>query len=180
MIVLATLLLGHLLADFPLQTNKIFQLKNKGLWGLLLHVAIHLIIMAFLIVEPGQNWSLFLALGLSHLIIDSLKVYRPTKPQAPGFIIDQIAHIFVLVLLVLFAPTFQVVEITPYLFYPALIGAVLSAITMYVWVWANDRAATVDKDDLRVKWAQKSMIKISQQSGRVIVISLILASLFII
>lgn len=178
--VLATLLLGHLLADFPLQTNKIFQLKNEGMRGLLIHVAIHLVITALLIVEPLRNWSVLFALGVSHLIIDSLKVYRPTTPQAPGFILDQVAHIMVLVLLVAFAPPFEVVEITPYLFYPALVGAFLSAIAMYIWVWANDQVAMASPVGERIEWAQKFMIKISQQSGRLIVLSLLVASLFII
>lgn len=61
------LLLAHLLADFPLQTNRIFRLKVTSNAGLALHVLIHVAMAALLLRQPAQHLNLLLALGVAHL-----------------------------------------------------------------------------------------------------------------
>ena len=43
---LAALLLGHLIGDFPLQTNQIYRLKSKSWLGIVLHAVVHVVITA--------------------------------------------------------------------------------------------------------------------------------------
>ncbi|NJO07801.1 MAG: DUF3307 domain-containing protein, partial [Chloroflexaceae bacterium] len=44
---LITLLLAHLFADFPLQTNRLARLKRTSLKGVLIHVLIYMVVTAF-------------------------------------------------------------------------------------------------------------------------------------
>ena len=48
----ATLLLGHLIADFPLQTDWVVQFKKRHITGLALHASIHVGVTALLIRDP--------------------------------------------------------------------------------------------------------------------------------
>lgn len=93
------LLLAHLLADFPLQTNRIFRLKIAGNLGLALHVLIHIVMAAVLIQQPGQHLDLLLILGLAHFVTDWIKVRFSSNPQWPGFVLDQLAHVAAILLL---------------------------------------------------------------------------------
>ena len=55
---LATLLLGHLSADFPLQTNWVYRLKNRRWAGVLLHTAIHCVVTAVLLSDSLTHWPM--------------------------------------------------------------------------------------------------------------------------
>lgn len=109
--VFATLLLGHFIADFPLQTDHIFRLKMRCSLGVLLHVAIHVGIMAVLLQNPLAQWRELLVLGVSHFLIDWLKVHWKTRQEAVSFLLDQVAHALVLALMVLANPALAVREI---------------------------------------------------------------------
>jgi len=69
---LATLLLGHLVADFPLQTNTIVKLKHEGHSGILVHVLIYMGATAVLLQEPLRQLDLIVFLGVCHWIIDAI------------------------------------------------------------------------------------------------------------
>ncbi|MBV7338501.1 DUF3307 domain-containing protein [Chloroflexi bacterium TSY] len=72
--IFATLLLAHLLADFPLQTNAVARLKMKGGWGLAPHILIHVAVLALLLQDPIRQGTLLLVLGCTHWLIDWIKV----------------------------------------------------------------------------------------------------------
>ena len=71
---LSALLLGHLIADFPLQANCIFRLKNQHWLGVLLHAAVHCVITAVLLQQPLAYWPLLASLCLVHFTIDWFKL----------------------------------------------------------------------------------------------------------
>lgn len=105
MFIFIRLLLAHFIGDFPLQFNKIYNLKHKGLIGILPHA---LIIMACLIILswpylnfPGL-WGFIFFVTIIHLFQDSIKVgYKGMKYSFWFYLFDQIAHV-ALISMVLF------------------------------------------------------------------------------
>lgn len=178
--VFTTLLLGHLVADFPLQTNRLFQLKAKTIWGLLAHVAVHVGLTALLLQAPLRDWGVLLFLGSTHLAIDWIKLRWPTTRQAPSFLVDQVAHVVVLGLITLARPDLAVVTLPGWLLGLGLLGVFVTAALMFLWVLANDLRETVPAGSPRVEWAQQSMFVMSQRIGRVVVASLVLAWIMVI
>ncbi|MCB0186690.1 MAG: DUF3307 domain-containing protein, partial [Caldilineaceae bacterium] len=82
----AALLLGHLLADFPLQTTWIYQYKTKSWKGILIHTAIHVLVTACLVKPLLQALPLLILLGILHFLTDYTKVRIPARQQSPGFL----------------------------------------------------------------------------------------------
>ncbi len=99
------LLLAHFIGDFPLQFNKIYNLKHKGLIGILPHA---LIIMGCLIIFswpylnlPGL-WGFIFFVTIIHLFQDSIKTgYKGTKYSFWFYLVDQLSHV-ALIAMVLF------------------------------------------------------------------------------
>jgi hypothetical protein len=87
---------GHLLGDFVLQTNR--MVREKSRWAMLLLHAVIVTGVTYLLIGHWREWSLPLAVFLSHWLIDWLKV-RWGKGGVVAFVIDQIAHLVVLTLL---------------------------------------------------------------------------------
>lgn len=95
-----TLLLCHLIADYPLQTDAMVQAK-KRLPGLLFHVAVHLVTMLVILLGlVGLAWRTVLPVVLAvtalHFAIDVWKnVLSKRKPQwvIGGYLQDQILHL---------------------------------------------------------------------------------------
>jgi len=92
------LLLGHFIGDFPLQTNKIYGLKHRGLWGGIPHAL--LIVASFLALSwpylhLPQVWFFIILMGLIHLWQDSVKVSYAgfTKYSFWLYLLDQCFHI---------------------------------------------------------------------------------------
>ncbi|MBN1913762.1 MAG: DUF3307 domain-containing protein [Candidatus Omnitrophica bacterium] len=105
MFILLRLLLAHFIGDFPLQFNKIYTLKQRGLLGNVPHV---LIIMGSFIAFcwPYLNipgiWGFILFLSIVHLFQDSIKVgYKGFKYGFWLYLLDQFFHVG-LIALVLF------------------------------------------------------------------------------
>jgi len=98
-------LLAHFIGDFPLQFNKIYALKNKGLIGGLPHA---LIIMGCLIILswpylnlPGL-WGFLFFVSIIHLFQDSIKTgYKGVKYSFWLYLVDQLSHV-ALIAMVLF------------------------------------------------------------------------------
>ena len=91
-----TIYLAHLVADYPLQTDKMVMLKRS--WrGLLLHVFVHLLTMLLLVGTLRENfWLPILVLTAIHYLIDTLKnAISRAKPDwiAGSYIIDQVLHL---------------------------------------------------------------------------------------
>ncbi|MDZ7331666.1 MAG: DUF3307 domain-containing protein [candidate division KSB1 bacterium] len=94
------LLLAHFIADFPLQSDKIFALKSKYKWGLLPHIFISLItniIIAFPFLEFANFRLAILFLFGIHFILDWMKLVLTRNVLNDSvfvFLVDQILHIF--------------------------------------------------------------------------------------
>jgi len=102
------LVLAHLIADFILQFEELYQLKVRSFLGQLLHVLIHgLVTLA--ILTPYLNepviWGLAAGIVLIHLAQDSTKYSFTKKTPANTFLYfmtDQFFHILVLSTIFLF------------------------------------------------------------------------------
>ncbi|MBX3009970.1 MAG: DUF3307 domain-containing protein [Caldilineaceae bacterium] len=95
-----TLLLSHLMADYPLQTDAMVQAK-KHLPGLLFHVTVHLVTMLVILlglVRLEWRTALFAVVAVTglHFAIDVWKnVLAKRKPQwvIGGYLQDQLLHL---------------------------------------------------------------------------------------
>jgi hypothetical protein len=94
-----SLLLAHVVADFPFQTDAIFRLKTKYSWGVLPHVVI-CTLMNILALYPYLStvtvWSAIVVLGLIHTILDRTKISVSEKISRDNFFqffIDQVLHV---------------------------------------------------------------------------------------
>jgi hypothetical protein len=101
-LLLLKLVLAHLIGDFFLQPQKWVKDKEKkklkSYW-LYVHVAIHIALM-FLLIWDFNYSTLILTIGLSHLIIDGLKLtLQRKKTQRLFFFIDQLLHLIIIVVL---------------------------------------------------------------------------------
>ena len=101
MIIALYLILGHLLSDFALQSNKLIKHKFRSPIGVLIHVAIHFVTMTFLllpIILRGYYWILgvIFAICLIHFFLDILKVEFEKRDRKhsklPSFLLDQMFH----------------------------------------------------------------------------------------
>lgn len=173
----ATLLFAHLVADFPLQTNKIYRWKTQNSAGVAIHVAIHLLVTAVLLQEPWRHGWLFLILGSAHFVIDWLKVRLPARRQTPGFVLDQLAHVVTVAFLALLDPTVPIV-LPVWFLYPALVGALIPAFLLLLWTVAIDMGKQ-DKKDSLIQWAQRRLLPLSQYVGMILLLCVITVWLFI-
>jgi hypothetical protein len=94
------LLLAHALADFPLQTDTVFRLKQKSMMGVLLHAGIFTavaLIIFFPFLAQAAAWIAILALTLLHIVIDRAKVFLSLRKATDNFIyfaVDQLLHFY--------------------------------------------------------------------------------------
>jgi hypothetical protein len=93
------LLLAHFIADFPLQTNKVYFLKTKFPWGSFLHSGIF-IMVSILLLWPlwcrTDFWFFLLFLFVAHGFQDLLKIIYNRQSSHDTvwlFIFDQIGHV---------------------------------------------------------------------------------------
>ncbi len=99
------LLLAHIIADFPMQTNQIFKVKANTEWGVLIHTLIVLIfsiLFAFPYLEDPKVIIILLIIFLSHTVIDKLKMEysKKTKNQSIRILLlDQALHIAIIAIL---------------------------------------------------------------------------------
>lgn len=101
MVILLRLLFAHVLSDFVFQSDKICdgkqgKTKKKYVYQLL-HGSIHAL-MAYLFVADWNNRIIPLVIFISHILMDYIKV-EYMKKDAASFIIDQLVHIAVIVIL---------------------------------------------------------------------------------
>ena len=96
---LLKLLLAHLIGDFFLQPLRwVEEKQNKKLRSpkLYLHVLIHFVLM-FILVWDFSKWPMIVIIGVSHLIIDGLKLsLQSKKTKRLYFFIDQILHLLII------------------------------------------------------------------------------------
>jgi hypothetical protein len=98
-IILIKLLLAHFINDFALQPNSWIKdkLTRKHRSAKLYLHSIGAGLLAYIFVAHWDNWYLFFIIAISHAVIDILKLSMGKKHHARWFLIDQAAHIFVLI-----------------------------------------------------------------------------------
>ena len=90
------LLLGHLIADFALQTTRSCQDKSTRKWhspDLYVHTAV-VTGVSWLVSWDLWFWWCSLVIGISHFAIDLWKTNR--EDRAKWFVLDQLMHLLVL------------------------------------------------------------------------------------
>ena len=92
------LYLAHLIGDFVIQFDEIYQLKLKSLWGqffhALIHAAVSLLLLLPYLINPGVWIFIFFIVDI-HLFQDTVKykLIKNKKLHFPVFIIDQVLHL---------------------------------------------------------------------------------------
>lgn len=112
MLIFWRLLLGHFIADFTLQTNKVAQWKRISRWGMVVHVLCHPISYVVLTwkylswpwIHVGgvalNGWTCVALISLLHWIEDEWRVWsirRGTRDSTLFLLWDQIVHWAVLI-----------------------------------------------------------------------------------
>lgn len=101
-IILIKLIAAHLVGDFILQTDKMCEDKSSDNRSVRYRaLAEHAVIqaaLAYLFVVQWNNWFVPLVIGISHFLIDLVKVHYK-RMTLVGFICDQLAHYCVIVAL---------------------------------------------------------------------------------
>jgi len=96
------LLLAHIIADFPMQTNQIFKVKTNTEWGVLIHTLIVLlfsILFTFPYLEAPKVIIILWVIFLSHTVIDKIKLEYSKKNANQDikiFLLDQFLHISII------------------------------------------------------------------------------------
>jgi hypothetical protein len=100
MFIFIRLLLAHFIGDFPLQFNKIYSLKHKGLMGILPHALIImgcLIILSWPYLNVAGIWGFILFVSIIHFFQDSIKVgYKGLRISFWLYLLDQFSHIVII------------------------------------------------------------------------------------
>ena len=102
------LILAHLIADFILQFEELYQLKVRSFLGQLLHALIHGLVSLTLLypyLNEPSIWIFVTGLILVHLAQDLVKYSFTQKDPANTFLYfmaDQICHVLVISLIFLF------------------------------------------------------------------------------
>ncbi|MBU1262368.1 DUF3307 domain-containing protein [bacterium] len=132
------LLLAHLLADFPLQFETVFELKKRGRAGIMLHSGIWTVLAIIFAPHLAFNllaWGFFF---LSHTIIDWAKIKGTEKIPALDnlwmFLLDQLLHIFVIYLACGFWPDSNrpISFVIPYLCFYIIAGPAGIILNFYI------------------------------------------------
>ena len=105
-------LLAHILGDFVFQSEKwVKDKEEKKIKSpkLYLHIGTHTILLLIIIqFNLKEYWLGFILIIVSHYIIDVLKLtYQKDKTKRIWFFVDQIAHIFMLILATFFYTKFN-------------------------------------------------------------------------
>jgi hypothetical protein len=99
-VVLAKLVLAHLVGDFLLQPKRWVRHKEKkkaGSWVLYVHAFIHGLLILILFRDLSL-WPFILISVLSHLAIDTLRVYKLRETNhTTWFLADQAMHAIVII-----------------------------------------------------------------------------------
>ncbi len=98
MVLFWRLLLAHLVADFPLQTDAVFAVKKETRWGVILHGTLFGLV-AVLLARPflavRATWLCLIALWVFHTAVDRSKLILVGRGRADHvvyFLLDQMLH----------------------------------------------------------------------------------------
>ncbi len=109
-------IIGHILGDFYIQTDKVANEKKNSAWYMLLHGVLYMIGMYIVLVALTGNFfeglKIAVIIGLSHICVDIIKVrvdLKIPKYEYVVFLLDQVIHIIFLILICyLFKSSFNV------------------------------------------------------------------------
>lgn len=92
--------LAHLVGDYVLQWDGLAAWKAREMKGVVVHsLILFLTTAAFALPFKPFWWSGVLIIGASHFVVDALQFYfRPPISPLLRFILDQIAHLFFIIL----------------------------------------------------------------------------------
>ncbi len=152
----AILLIGHLIADFPLQTNRVYALKKSGWSGLALHAGIHVLVTAILLIHPWQYVGVLLTLGLAHMVTDWGKLHLKCRWMTLGFLLDQAVHIGTLYILARFIRA-QDVFLPPPLLFAVLAYTTLPALLTFTSVIGQDVRRLRDYEHASDAWESRTL-----------------------
>ncbi|MFA5362629.1 MAG: DUF3307 domain-containing protein [Candidatus Omnitrophota bacterium] len=97
MFIFIRLLLGHFVGDFPLQFDRIYRLKHKGITGVIPHallVSLSFVLLSWPYLNRPGIWIAIVLLGLTHLYQDSFKLgFSRLKYSFYTYLLDQISHV---------------------------------------------------------------------------------------
>ena len=177
-----TLLLSHLVADFPLQFDSIIRMKSRGQLGLILHSSIHVASAAWLLNEPFSQWPILLSLGLIHWLIDWTKISLDSGGSVTGFLLDQAAHVISIIVLLsaygyLFESSVTAALPLPALYIGVLYGTILGCMVL-TWVWANSLSEDVIRQYPTIQWTRAQMLRCSQQAGMALIGALVVSVVY--
>lgn len=166
---LLTLLIAHLFADFPLQTNTLARLKEKHWMGLFLHVLVHIVIMALLLDQGGRYRFLILGVGAAHFAIDGIKLLYPHVKGIGYFLLDQTLHVAILYLAAAWAP--RIWQPAPLgmlpdaWLLPLFMSALIPAFMVFLWLWANTMSQKYATHFYLLEWVKYQMLAVEQRIG---------------
>lgn len=161
----AALLLAHLIADFPLQTSTIYALKVKSWKGVVIHVTVH-VAVTLLLVDPLQSaLPLVAILAVAHFVTDQLKVHWPVEHQWPGFLLDQVAHILVLIFLGFIGQGVVSSVLPMALVWPLLVYTGFLALLIFFWTLATDLYKLHHMQHPLIEWAHHNLLILSSYGG---------------
>ncbi len=170
---LTTLLLAHLFADFPLQTNGLAKLKKESLTGVFLHVLVYVAITTLFLVHPLDYWALIVGLGIVHFCIDALKIRYKQTFEPYYFVFDQCLHFLsialasYLALIYYYPPPTSIVPLGVAII--ALVCAFLLAFMVFCWVWVNSLTEERVQSHFLLNWAKHQMLELEQRIGLVLI-----------
>lgn len=177
----AALLLGHLIGDFPLQTNRIAQFKHENQAMLVIHVLIHMGVTAALLRNPFDNIFLLLMIGATHYLVDSPRTGAIHDGTVRSFIFDQVGHLSslsLITLITIYSPdTLPINALPTRVLYPALAYGLLLGGMVLGWIWANEISVTTTNHMRQIDWMQSRMLLLSQRAG-IALLSIVVVTLF--
>jgi len=104
---LKLLLIAHMIGDFFLQPVNLVKKKKKSIKGLIVHTLIYTLLMSLVLLLFGNVWEIIFWLVItfaSHFMIDYFRIkitkkYENNKISFLSFIVDQIIHVLLLVII---------------------------------------------------------------------------------
>lgn len=166
---LFTLLLAHLFADFPLQSNQLARLKRRSLKGVSIHVLIYVSVTALMLQQPLQYWPIIGGLGLVHFGIDAIKIFVNPKHEVRYFIFDQMLH-FVSVVAATYI-VYRYWNTIPHgilpdpLLYISFGFAFGLAFIVLCWIWANALSDEQIHQNVVLQWVKHQALLFEQRIG---------------
>lgn len=119
--ILIYLFLGHFIADFLLQPNKLVAWKSQSWKGIAVHSTIHFLVTSLLLyiyLPTGAIFLITLPVALVHFMIDSLKASHQRKSQHAliAYWVDQALHYLSLIAAYLIGAKYVMAQSQPITF----------------------------------------------------------------